>query len=39
MLGKLFKCVFLLGVLAAAAIVALQFQPVRDAVKEAGFDI
>lgn len=39
MCKKLIKCVFWTGLVAVAGIIALQFQPVRDAVKQAGFDI
>ena len=33
---KLFKCVFRLGLVAGAAVIALQFRPVRDAVNKLG---
>lgn len=39
MFKKAFKCLFWTGVLAGAAVVALQFEPVRDAVRKAGVDL
>lgn len=36
---KLFKLAFWTGVLAVGGIIALQFAPVRDAAKKAGFDL
>ncbi len=36
---KFFKFVFRLGLLAGAVVIALQFQPVRDAVKKLGIDL
>lgn len=39
MFKKLFKLTFWAGTIAAAGVVALQFEPVRDAVKKLGVDL
>ncbi len=36
---KLFKALFCMGLLAGGAVVAIQFQPVREALKKAGLPL
>lgn len=36
---KLFKCLFKLGLVAGAGVIAIQFQPVRDALKKIGLPL